>query len=191
MIASIRGKIIDKAGNSAVIEAGSVGYLVYLPASEAASVKIGQEALFYTHLVVKEEALDFYGSQDKNMVEWFRMLLQVKGVGPKSALAIISKARPSDLAVAIQSGSPAILQKVGVNPKMAERVVMELKGKAKEMVGSALSGQSADKVMLEAEVMEAMESLGYSSEQARQAVAKAEGDDMQSKVRSALRMLGK
>lgn len=191
MIVSIKGKVIDKDINFVVIEANNIGYIIFIPAFELDKIKVGQELALRTHLVVKEEALDLYGSQDKNVIAWFSLLLQVKGVGPKSALAIISKARPADLAAAIQSGGPAILQKVGVNPKMAERVVMELKNKAKEMVGSALSGQSSDKIMLEAEALEALESLGYSSEQARVAVGKAEGEDVQSKVRSALRILGK
>ena len=190
MIASISGKISQKTENFVVIDVQGIGYLVSVPVNELTQFKIGQEVNLRTYLVVKEDALDLYGSQDAQVLAWFKMLLNVKGIGPKSALAIVSIARPEDLSVALQTESVDILVNCGVGKKASERIILELKNKAKDLIDVKDKTTSAS-VTLDSEAIQALEALGYSREQARDALKGAEGEDVETKIRSALQILGK
>lgn len=197
MIASISGKIIKKASSAVIVDVGGVGYLVHVPASECAEMKAGEGVSFFTHLAVKEDALDLYGSADPVVIEWFKMLLNVKGIGPKSALSILSLARPRDLSAALQSESPEVLAHCGVSKKVAERIVLELKSKAKDLI-DVKDAATKESIILDGEALQALEALGYSREHAYTALKEAEGDDpglrgasVQAKVKSALKALGK
>jgi len=190
MIASISGKISQKNENSAVIDVQGIGYLVSIPSLELAQLSVGKEISLHTYLVVKEDALDLYGSKDVQVLAWFKMLLNVKGIGPKSALAIVSIAHPEDLSTALQSESPDVLVNCGVGKKAAERIVLELKTKAKDLITTSGS-KSSKSVTLDAEAIQALEALGYSREQARDALRDAEGEDVETKIRGALKNLGR
>lgn len=190
MIAYLRGKIIQKVVNSIVLDVNGVGYLVAVPQNEALSFSVGQEVEFYTYLAVRETALDLYGSQDRRVIEWFEMLLNVKGVGPKSALSIVSSARPEDLSAAISSSSSEILVNCGVSKKISESVVLELKNKAKDLI-DIKDEKIAKTVTLDSEAIGALEALGYSRDRIREALKQVEGDDVETKIRGALRLLGK
>lgn len=190
MLASLSGTIIDKSESGIVVDVHGVGYVVAVPTNELARLALGQEVLLYTYLAVREDALDLYGSLSKEVVAWFRLLLSVKGIGPKSALAIMSLVQPSDLAGAIQSQKSGILAALGVGAKAAERIVLELKNKALELAaafGTKVSAFAA----IESEALQALEGLGYSREQARAALKEAEGEDVGNKVKSALKILGR
>lgn len=190
MISSLSGKIIDKSESGIVVDVHGVGFGLAVPADELAKLTLGQEVLFYTYLAVREDALDLYGSLSKETIAWFKLLLSVKGIGPKSALAIMSLAAPSDLAGAIQSQKSGVLAALGVGVKTAERIVLELKDKALSLsaaVGTKVSAQ----VSIDSEALQALEGLGYSREQARSALKEAEGEDVGGKVRSALKILGR
>ncbi|MDP1709705.1 MAG: Holliday junction branch migration protein RuvA, partial [Candidatus Komeilibacteria bacterium] len=138
MIGSIKGSIIYKEGAKVIVDVHGLGLNVALPANELAGLLIGQEIFLHTYLSVKEDALDLYGSLEKGVIDWFKILLNVKGIGPKSALAIVSIVKPKDLAGSIQTGKSDILIALGVGKKNAERIVLELKTKALEL--SAASG---------------------------------------------------
>lgn len=190
MIASIKGNVINKSGTSVVIDVQGVGYIIYMPANELPKLTINQEVFLHTYLVVKEDALDLYGSLEKGVIDWFRLLLNVKGIGPKSSLSVLSIVKPKDLAAAIQTGKSDILIALGVGKKTAERIVLELKTKAQAL--SAASGPVDHPALaLESEALGALESLGYSREQAREALCGVSGDDVGSKVKGALKVLGK
>ncbi|MBI2050942.1 MAG: Holliday junction branch migration protein RuvA [Parcubacteria group bacterium] len=190
MIASISGKIIKKTGATAIVDVHGVGYKVSVPASELAELKTGSEAAFFTHLAVKEDALDLYASRDPRVIEWFVMLLNVKGIGPKSALSVMSVARPQDLSAALQAESPDALVNCGVSKKVSERIVLELKAKAKDLI-DVQDAATKESIILGGEALQALEALGYSREHAREALKDAEGDDVGAKVRSALKVLGR
>lgn len=190
MIASISGEIIKKVGSAVIVDVRGIGYLVHVPARECAEMKAREGVSFFTHLAVKEDALDLYGSQDPKVTEWFVMLLNVKGIGPKSALSIMSLARPQDLSAALQSESTEVLANCGVSKKVAERIVLELKNKAKDLI-DVKDAATKESIILDGEALQALEALGYSREQAREALKGAEGGDVGGKVRSALRLLGK
>jgi len=190
MIASIKGKISKKTEDSVVIDVQGIGYLVAIPALELADIKVGQDISLNTYLVVKEDALDLYGSKDAQVLAWFKMLLNVKGIGPKSALSIISIARPEDLSMALQTESVDVLQNCGISKKVSERIVLELKNKAKNLI-DVKDAKTAASMSLDSEAIQALEALGYSRDQARDALKESEGDDVESKVRGALKVLGK
>lgn len=190
MIASITGKISQKTENSAVIDVQGIGYLVSVPANELVQLSIGSDVILHTYLVVKEDALDLYGSKDAQVLAWFKMLLNVKGIGPKSALAIVSIARPEDLSAALQTESVDILVNCGIGKKPAERIVLELKNKAKDLI-DVKHGASTASVTLDSEALQALEALGYSRDTARDALKHADGEDVESKIRNALKNLGK
>lgn len=190
MIGSIKGSIIDKGDARVVVDVHGLGFIVSVPANELPKLTAGQEVFLHTYLSVKEDALDLYGSLEKGVIDWFKILLNVKGIGPKSALSIMSIVKPKDLSAAIQTGKSDILIALGVGKKNAERIVLELKTKALEL--SAASGPVDHPALaLESEAMGALESLGYSREQAREALKEVAGEDVQSKIKGALRILGR
>jgi len=188
MITFLKGVVSEKGESVVALDVHGVGYVVSVPENEMARFVMGSEVLVYTYLAVKEDALDLYGSLNKETVVWFKLLLHVKGVGPKSALSIMSRARPEDLSAAIEHESSDSLVALGIGKKAAERIVLELKTKARNyfIEGSA----SAASLSIEAEAMQALEALGYSRDHARDAVKKASGDDVGSLVRSALKQVG-
>lgn len=190
MIGSLKGKIQDKLQTSVLVDVNGVGYIVYMSATELHALKVGQEVFLHTYLSVKEDALDLFGSLEKGVIDWFKLLLNVKGIGPKSALAVMSLVKPKDLAGAIQTGKSDILIALGVGKKNAERIVLELKSKGLEL--SASMGEIDHSAMsVESEALSALESLGYSREQAREALRGVEGGDVSSRVRAALKVLGR
>ena len=190
MIGSLKGKIQDKFQTTVLIDVSGVGYIVYLPATELQTLKAGQEVFLHTYLSVKEDALDLFGSLEKTVIDWFKLLLSVKGIGPKSALAVMSLVKPKDLAGAIQTGKSDILIALGVGKKNAERIVLELKNKGMEL--SASMGDLDHSAMsIESEALSALESLGYSREHAREALRSVEEGDVSSRVRAALKILGR
>lgn len=190
MIGSIKGNIKDKLQNSVLVDVNGIGYIVFMPVNELQKLAVGQEVFLHTYLSVKEDALDLFGSLEKSVIDWFKLLLNVKGIGPKSALAVMSLVKPKDLAGAIQTGKSDILIALGVGKKNAERIVLELKTKGLEL--SAASGPIDHPALaVESEALSALESLGYSREQAREALQGVEGGDVGARIKGALKMLGK
>ncbi|MDZ4221393.1 MAG: Holliday junction branch migration protein RuvA [Patescibacteria group bacterium] len=189
MIATLTGTITHKTNSAAIIQVQGVGYLAHLPQNELAQLKTGQDITLYTYLAVKEDALDIYASADPRVIAWFKMLLNVKGVGPKSSLAILSAAGPKDLSNALHAQSPEVLVNCGVSKKVSERVIMELKTKAADLIG-APTGATTESITRDTEALQALEALGYSREHAREALKEATGDDVGARVKSALKTLG-
>ncbi|OJI06425.1 Holliday junction DNA helicase RuvA [bacterium CG10_46_32] len=190
MIAYLKGFLLSKTKSAAIIDVGGVGYLVSMPQNELAELTKGSNVEVHTYLSVKEDALDLYGSQDESVLQWFIMLLNVKGIGPKSALSIMSLARPQDLSAALQSESIEVLINCGVSKKVSERIMLELKTKARDLI-DVKDAATKESIILDGEALQALEALGYSREHAREALKGIEGDDVGAKVRSALKLLGK
>lgn len=131
----------------------------------------------YTHLNVRDDALELFGFYDESELDCFKMLITVSGVGPKAALAILSQLPPDRLALAISAGdTKAITKAQGVGAKIAQRVVLELKDKMKagavSSTGEAESVSQLDMTSNVSEAIEALVMLGYSQSQAASAVAK-------------------
>lgn len=174
----IKGKLALKDLNFAVVEAGGVGYLIYTSLKSLSELgEIGSAVTMYTHLNVREDAQDLFGFttlEEKNM---FLHLLSVSGVGPKAALAILSVVTPAQFAVAVVTNDVKTITKAsGVGPKLAQRVILELKDKMKnedlELTPEETAEISSSDSMSEA--VSALVVLGYSANDAKAAVKKAD-----------------
>lgn len=188
MIGSIKGKIAHKGSNYTIVEAGNIGYKVFLPQSLLAALKLNQDVSLLTHTYVREDQITLYGFQTLQELEFFELLLTVSGVGPKSALGIMSLASLEMIKSAIVSEDPSVFTKVsGIGRKTAERVIVELKEKLK---GEAGSGPVAKE---HSDALDALVALGYSQQEARDALRAVPNGvtDLQAKVKAALKSLTK
>lgn len=172
MIYSISGALALKEGNFIVVEAGGFGVKLFVSKQTLEALPMsGTQVKLFTHLNVKEDALDLYGFTAPEELEFFGMLLSVSGVGPKSALAILDIAQLDELSAAIKEGRPDLLTKAaGIGRKTAERVIIELRGR----VQSSRSGAITEKMQTDSDLVEALMSLGYHRDQARAALAKVD-----------------
>ena len=132
MFYSLTGKIIHKDEQSVALLVGGVGFKCFTTRSTLAKINASNnhEETLFTYLNVREDALDLFGFYTNEELDAFKLLLGVSGVGPKAALAILSELTPDSFAVAVASGdTKAITQANGVGPKLAQRIVLELKDK--------------------------------------------------------------
>ena len=169
MISYLRGKIINKSLNYAIIENAGVGYQIFAGENFLNELKIGELAEIYTHHQVREEASDLYGFKNLEDLELFELLLTVSGVGPKSALGVIAMASAGDIKEAIIRGDANLLTKVsGIGKKTAERLVLELKTKVLRGAGAGISFNPSG--TLGSDEIDALMSFGYSLSEARAAL---------------------
>ena len=126
----LKGKVAHVAPQLAVIDCGGVGYACRTTSYTLSSLQVGQEGTLYTHLNVREDAMELYGFATENERSCFQMLLSVSGVGPKAALSILSSTTPEGLATAIITGNEkALTGAQGIGKKIAQRILLELKDK--------------------------------------------------------------
>lgn len=187
MIGYLKGKIEHKGANYLILETGGVGYKVFATLVFLAHLKPGEETSIFTHTYVREDQISLYGFPTLPELEFFELLLTVSGVGPKSALGILSLSSLEMVKSAIVSEDPSVFTKVsGIGRKTAERVIVELKEKLKEEASIApLSREHSD-------ALDALVALGYNQQEAREALKQVPKDvDLQSKVKAALRNLKK
>ena len=155
MFYSLTGKIVYSDENSVALDCGGVAFRLYTTLNTLRKcADIGQTQTLYTHLNVREDALDLFGFADKNELDCFKMLTGVSGVGPKAGLAILSQLTPDMLAVSVAGGDvKAITAAQGVGPKIAQRIVLELKGKldsfatSSETLGNIAAARKQPSVM--------------------------------------------
>ncbi len=165
MIGSLTGTVRGTVRGSIIVDVAGVGYRVSLTADTLTRVTEGQTLTLWTHLAVRENALDLYGFLDKADLQWFELLLTVSGIGPKSALAILNAVDTTSLGRAISQNDAASLARAhGVGKKTAEKVVLELR----EKVGSVEKADTS--AGSDGEVVDALIRLGYSQKEARDAV---------------------
>ena len=181
MIYCLTGKIVKKSMNAVVLSCGGVGYYAQCPASVAgARPGVGREATIYTVMSVTENDVSLYGFATEEQQACFEMLTAVSGVGPKVGLAILSVMEPERVALAISAGDhKAFKAASGVGPKLAQRIVLELKDKvAKGFVDGIsledVAGASAQTPAAQSssQAIAALVSLGYSQSEAALAVSK-------------------
>jgi Holliday junction DNA helicase RuvA len=169
MIASLDGTITHVSATDVVLEVNGVGYRVYLGPSTLAGLSTGQRAKLHTHHLVREDVQALYGFKSTEELAFFELITTVSGVGPKVGLAIVSSRPVADLQLAILQGDDAVLTAVsGVGKRLAGRIVLELKEKV-DAAGSTASSDGGG----EAEVVAALEALGYSSREGREAARAA------------------
>ncbi len=185
MIASIKGKLILKKEKYIILENSGMGYKIYLSLNDLISIKQKNENYFFwTYLHVKEDALDLYGFKEIEELEFFQMLLNVSGIGPRSALTILGIATINTLKQAIGTGDISYLTKIsGIGKKTAEKIIIELRDKMKE--------ENSGKILQnEIDALEALKSLGYSQNEAREALKKIDNtENVNIKIKEALKIL--
>lgn len=179
MIATLNGKLIIKELGYVVVECGGVGFKCFVTQKTAASIgKIGDTVLLYTHLAVREDALDLYGFEDLQELEVYKLITSVSGVGAKIGLAVLSEFSADKIMLFIASGdSKSLTAASGVGIKLAQRIVLELKDKvgnyASKDAGIDLNSVGNATVNTSSkEAVEALVSLGYSQSEASLAVGR-------------------
>ena len=181
MIYCLTGRIVKKSMSAVVLSCGGVGYYAQCPASVAGALPgVGQETTLYTVMSVTENDVSLYGFATEEQQACFEMLTAVSGVGPKVGLAILSVMEPQRVALAISAGDHKAFKAAnGVGPKLAQRIVLELKDKVAkgfvdgislEDVAGAASGEPASQSS--AQAIAALVSLGYSQSEAALAISK-------------------
>lgn len=181
MFYSLTGKLVHMEPGMVAVECGGVAFRCAASMQTLKNMpRIGETVTVYTHLNVREDALDLFGFATKNEMNCFRMLTGISGVGPKVALAILSEMTPEAVAMCAASGdSKSFTRANGVGPKLAQRIVLELKDKVKKMAVSGgempLGGGDTGVVSASQNAEQAVQALcvlGYSQSEAAQAVAK-------------------
>ena len=175
----VKGILARKGDGFIVVEAGGVGYMIYTSLNSITlAPAVGSEITMYTYLYVREDVMDLYGFTLQEEKDMFMKLISVSGVGPKAALAILSVSTPAKLAAAVVTNDTKTITKAsGVGPKMAQRVILELKDK----IDAASLNIDADDLGEEApsdnknEAISALMALGYSLADAQNAVRKTDG----------------
>ena len=175
MIASIEGVVTATSAESAVIKTGGVGYRVFCGPNTLAALAVGRPAELHIHHLVREDAQALYGFRTPEELACFELLTTVSGVGPKVGLAIVSSRPVADLQLAILQGDEAVLTAVsGVGKRLAGRIVLELREKV--AAGGAIAAGAAGPGAVgtsETEVMGALQALGYTAGEARDAARQA------------------
>lgn len=136
MIYSLNGTVLHTEPNFVVIECGGVGYKCFTTMNTLRSIpKIGEKTMIYTHMIVREDAVELCGFISKDELNSFKLLTSVSGVGTKAGMAILSELKPEQLALAVSTGdSKALTKASGVGSKIAQRIILELKDKIKKLI---------------------------------------------------------
>jgi Holliday junction DNA helicase RuvA len=184
MIITIKGTVTHKGAGFAIIEAGGIGYQVNLSSGTLSDLPGSGEVSLWTHEYIREDARDLYGFRTEQERRLFLQLLDVSGVGPKMALNILSLGVPEEIEKRIDQGDAGWISQVsGVGKKTAQKIILELKGRLAEVVGDT----PADK-----DVLAALVGLGYSREQARDAVTETDSaEPVEKRLKSALKTLSR
>jgi Holliday junction DNA helicase RuvA len=195
VIASVEGIVGAVAADSLVIEVGGIGYRVFAAPAILATAQPGSRLKLHTFHLVREDQQALYGFRSTEELGFFTLLLTVNGVGPKVALAIVGSRPTPDLQLAIMAQDQAVLVSIpGIGKKLAERIIFELKEKVAAAGVAATSAYGAGAGAAESEVVAALQALGYSLAEAREAsrIALSDptiGGTLEDRVKAALRSL--
>lgn len=184
MISYLKGSILEKTAKSVIVLVGDTGYEVFLSTKDWQVVEKNAPVEFFIYSYIKEDAFDLYGFRTVAELDFFKKLLSVSGVGPKSAINVLGLAETEELKRAITSGDPDFLRQVsGIGKKTAERIVVELKEKFIDDL-SAIAGSTGSNK----QVLEALVSLGYKEREAQEMVKNlpTDNDDLATKIKRAL-----
>lgn len=176
MIYSLNGTVIHTELNAVVIECGGVGYKCLATMNTLRALpKIGEKAMVYTHMLVREDAVELCGFATTNEMNCFKMLMSISGVGAKVAISILSELLPEQVALSVSTGdSKTLTRAAGVGNKLAQRIILELKDKIKKLGIAELSGKGSE-VAVSSEIfpaagnvsqaLSALAVLGYSPDE--------------------------
>jgi Holliday junction DNA helicase RuvA len=188
MISQVTGQVIHKTDKYIIVETNGIGYKIFATTELLSLAKMEEKLKAWTYLAVRENALDLYGFSNKEELDFFELLNTISGVGPKTAIGILNVATVGSLRKAISTGETAHLTKVsGIGKKMADKIVLELKGKLGSYEEVALGLKE------EIDALEALKSLGYSHKESREALQEIDKNitTTSGRVKAALKHLGK
>lgn len=188
MIASVSGEVLEITSDSLVIAVGGIGLRVFVPMPVRDRVRRGDMINLFTHLVVREDLLALYGFDNQESLGLFNLFLGVNGIGPRSALMVLSVLSPDAIRRAIVNEQPEVFARVpGIGRKTAQKILLHLQGKiGAEPTGVEALGALSD---VEGEVIGALTSLGYSVVEAQAAIQAIPRDapmDVETRLRLAL-----
>lgn len=188
MIAKIEGIVWDSNDKFLTVGVGGIGFKIYTTGeTKEISIK-GNPISLFTHLVVREDALDLYGFLSEEELDFFAMIISISGIGPKTGLNVLSVSSVGVLKRAISTGDTSSLIKVsGIGKKIAEKIVLELKDKVGATDNSDISLRD------EIDVVEALKALGYSQRDVREALNDIDKKHVKTgdRIKEALKILGK
>lgn len=179
-----------------MIDNHGIGYRVFSSESSLRRIRLDQDEKIYTYLHIREDIMDLYGFLTQEELTTFELLISVSGVGPKVGLALLSSLPPSEFALAVVTGNSKTITKApGVGPKMAQRIILELKDKLKNdsFLGTGVSESFGTEPVEDGnEAVSALIVLGYSPSEAKKAVADAgTTGSTEETVKAALKLLMK
>lgn len=187
MIATLRGEITQVEENAIIIETGGVGLRVFVPKPLRERIKAGEAIFLFTHLVVREDDWKLFGFESQADRELFTILLGVDGVGPRTALAVLSTLNLETVQRAVFSDEPGLLSRVpGIGIKTAQKMVLYLHDRLKPVSGLEKIASMSD---TDSEVLAALTALGYSVVEAQtaiQSIPKDAAEDVEERLRLAL-----
>ncbi len=195
MIAHLNGTLIDKTLSSTIIDVHGVGYLVRMPLSDLSSLPAKHERVsLHIHTHLRENALELFGFLELASLRAFECLIQVSGIGPKTALAVLSTLKADELAQAVHNADVHALTRVpGIGQKTAQKALLDLKDRMKIRVEDILGSLDADKHVIE-DLRSAIGNLGYKPAAIDSAVSKLKpllksGKNLSELVKEALKHL--
>lgn len=172
MIASLSGTVAAVRDQTCIVDVNGVGYLVHITSEHKRTLSVGERHVFFTSLVVREDSMTLFGFESPESTEIFEVLLSVSGVGPRSALAILSELSPAEILTAVVDENDAAFKKVsGIGPKTAKLIIVQLAGKISSLAhsshASALPHPSTE---AETVVLNALVGLGWNEKIAQEAL---------------------
>jgi Holliday junction DNA helicase RuvA len=187
MISMLKGEVMQNTGTEVTLMVSGVGYQLHVPFSPDQKISCGEELIFHTLLISRQDSLDLYGFTDPRQKEIFSLLLSVSGVGPKTAMNIISGIEPDRFLEEVVSENIGYLSSLpGIGKKSAQRIVLELKERIAKKYNpgkTRLQTNSAE------DAVAALVSLGYAESQARRAVGCVTAESVEGLIRAALKEL--
>lgn len=198
MLSYIRGVVIDLGSGYLVINPNSgdlgLGYKVFTTPATLDQIKLQDTVTFHLHYRGREDGVELYGFTTKAELSLFQMLISVSGVGPKSALNVLSVAALETIIAAIQTNQPSLLQAIpGIGAKTAGKIVLELQNKAKEFALADTSGNLENLKSINPDILSALQSLGYKKSEIEKRLkpVKFSGDDLASQLKQALQFMSR
>lgn len=198
MFYSVSGTVVDYSPNFVAVDAGGVAFLCFTSMQTASKCSIiGEKVTLFTYLNVREDAIELYGFYDKGELDCFKMLIGVSGVGAKMALSLLSEYTPDKIILSIAAGDHKMLTKAsGIGPKLAQRIVLELKDKIGALSADASESIAAVTSVSQnsstSEAVAALVMLGYGQSEASVAVSNLDPSlTVEELIKQSLKLLSK
>ena len=195
MYAFFKGKIDKIYNNRIILDVNDIGYEIYIPESDIYTLNIGEMVKIYTYLHVREDEMKLFEFKSSESLEFFKKLITVSGVGPKAAIGIISKVDTESLCVAIATENVSALKSVpGIGPKMAQKIIFELKDKVLKEKVDEIQNKVKEKTNPNIEeATTALEVLGYTQKQIKEVIEKIDikDDSVEDIIRKVLKQMQK